>query len=559
MSTELHYMTIVDLAAAIEAKTLSPLELTEALLQRIEAIDPQLNSFLSLTAEHALAAAKEAETDIVNGSYRGLLHGIPFGLKDIYATRGIRTTGHSRIRQNNVPTEDATTTALLYEAGGVLLGKLSTHEFAHGGPSFDLPWPPARNPWKTDHFTGGSSSGSGAAVAAGLLPAALGSDTGGSIRTPAGLCGIVGLKPTYGLVSRYGVFPNSFTFDHCGPMTWTVEDCAILLQGIAGPDSRDPASSHRPLPDYRGALAGHIKGLRVGAIRHFWEEDLPANHEMCEAMDDAIAVLRKLGAEVEDVRLEPMQTYTDVKLLIAETELFSIHYPALRDRVDEFGFDFRGRVLPACLFNAADYVRAQKERRRLVDAMNPIYERFDVLIAPSTYGPAPKLDEHSTLSFWQKPKITTVFNVTGGPALTLCVGFSKSGLPLPMQIVGRPFDEATVLRIGHAYERATAWRDRRPNLVEGAPPLPVGAPDTRTDLSHVDAATTETVDRALAAAELHLPESVRAQLLEAAPYALELAARMARDHGYGDEPGNFWSFPATELPRAEHLKQQAAE
>jgi aspartyl-tRNA(Asn)/glutamyl-tRNA(Gln) amidotransferase subunit A len=559
MSTDLHFMTIVDLAAAIEAKTLSPLELTEALLQRIEAIDPQLNAFLSLTAEHALAAAGEAEAEIVNGRYRGLLHGIPFGLKDIYATKGIRTTGHSRIRQNNVPTEDAATTAMLYDSGAILLGKLATHEFAHGGPSFDLPWPPARNPWKTDCFTGGSSSGSAAAVAAGLLPAALGSDTGGSVRTPAGLCGIVGLKPTYGVVSRYGVMPNSFTFDHCGPMTWTVEDCAIMLQGIAGHDARDPASAHRPLPDYRGALAGDIKGLRVGAVRHFWEEDLPANREMCGAMDDAIAVLRKLGAEVEDVRLEPMQVYTDIKLLIAETELYSIHYPAMRDRPGEFGFDFRGRVLPACLFTAADYVRAQKERRRLVEAMNPIYERFDVLIAPSTYGPAPRLDEHSTLSFWQKPKITTVFNVTGGPALTLCVGFSKSGLPLPMQIVGRPFDDATVLRAGHAYERATGWRDRRPKLVEGAGPLPVGAPDTRTDLSHVDAATTDVVDRALADADLDLPESVRAQVLEAAPYALELARRIRRDHEYGDEPGNFWSFPATVVPRAEHLKQQAAE
>src|SRR5271156_2797307 len=253
MADELAFLTIAEAARLIEQKQLSPVELTTALIRRTEALDPQLNAYLLLTADRALDQARQAEREIVAGSYRGPLHGIPFGLKDIYATAGIRTTSHSKICENLIPTEDATTVSKFYQAGGVLLGKLATHEFAHGGPSFALPWPPARNPWNRDHSTGGSSSGAGAAVAAGFIPGALGSDTGGSIRGPAALCGIVGLKPTYGLVSRAGVYANSFTFDHAGPMTWTVEDCAIMLQAIAGHDPNDPASARRPIPDYRAA------------------------------------------------------------------------------------------------------------------------------------------------------------------------------------------------------------------------------------------------------------------------------------------------------------------
>ncbi|MCG8547454.1 MAG: amidase [Alphaproteobacteria bacterium] len=545
MTGTLHYMTIAELAAAIESKELSPVELTETLLHRIEAIDPQLNAFVTVTADQALAAARQAEDDIAAGRYRGPMHGIPFALKDIYDTKGVLTAGGSKTADSRIPDEDATTTAKLLDAGGILLGKLTTHEFAHGGPSFDLPWPPARNPWRTDSFTGGSSSGSGAAVAAGLAPMAMGSDTGGSIRTPAGLCGLAGIKPTYGLVSRFGVIPNSFTFDTCGPMTWTAEDCAISLQVLAGHDPRDPASADNPVPDYRAALNDGVRGLRIGAVRHFWEEDLPANDETRQSMETAIEVLRGLGATVEDVRLEPMQIYTDVKLLIAESELLSIHAPMLRERPEDFGFDFRGRVIPACLFTAEDYVRAQKARRRLVAAMAPIYERFDVLIAPSTYGPAQRLDDHSTVSFWQKPKITTVFNVTAGPALAICAGYSDDGLPLPMQIVGRPFDDATVLRVGHAFEQATEWRQRRPDLSHGADPLPVDAPPMTVDLSQVDAETERRVDLALARLGFDLPERIRDQALEGAPYAMALADRIPREDGFRDEPGNTWRFPVS--------------
>src|SRR5690242_5913430 len=330
MPTELHWLTITDAARLIEKRRLSPVELIDALLARIEALDPQLNAFLLPTPEKAREQAKAAEREITAARYRGPLHGIPFGLKDIYATAGIRTTSHSKICENLVPTEDATTVSKLDQAGGVLLGKLATHEFAHGGPSFDLPWPPARNPWNRDHFTGGSSSGAGAAVAAGFVPGALGSDTGGSIRGPAALCGIVGLKPTYGLVSRAGVYANSFTFDHAGPMTWTVEDCANMLQAIAGHDPKDPASANRPIPDYRTALTGDIRGLRIGVLRHQFETEVATSQATRLALAAAFDVLRGLGAILEDVRIRPAQEYYDVKITGAESELYAVHEPVLR-------------------------------------------------------------------------------------------------------------------------------------------------------------------------------------------------------------------------------------
>src|SRR5271165_1731037 len=405
--TELHWLTIADAARLIESRRLSPLELTDALLARIDALDPQLNAFLLPTPEKAREQAKVAEREIMAGRYRGPLHGIPFGLKDIYATAGIRTTSHSKICENLVPTEDATTVAKLYQAGGVLLGKLATHEFAHGGPTFDLPWPPARNPWNRDHFTGGSSSGAGAAVAAGFVPGALGSDTGGSIRGPAALCGIVGLKPTYGLVSRAGVYANSFTFDHAGPMTLTIEDCAILLQAIAGYDPKDPASANRPIPDYRGALTGDIRGLRIGIVRHLYEDDITVAPEVRAALEEAYAVFRSLGATLEDVRIRPAADYYAVKITIAESEQYAIHEEELRSRPGDFGADFLGRALPAVLYSGTDYVQAQRERRRMLAEMAPIYEKYDLLLTPTAPGPAPRLGTWRTISFWQNSSLTT--------------------------------------------------------------------------------------------------------------------------------------------------------
>ena len=543
MNEEPPFSTIAEAARHIEAKTLSPVTLVETLLERIESLDPRLDAFVTLTGEQALDAARQAELEIVAGRYRGPMHGIPFGLKDIYDAAGTPTTGHSRTAMDNRPQFDATTTARLIAAGGVLMGKLSTHEFAHGGPSFDLPWPPARNPWNREHFTGGSSSGSGAAVAAGFVLGAMGSDTGGSIRIPAALCGIVGLKPTYGLVSRHGVIPNSYSFDHCGPMTWTVEDCAIMLRAIAGHDPNDPASTKVAIPDYRAALTGDIRGLRIGVVRHFWEEDLPANAEVRMAMNASIDLLNGLGAICQDVRMAPLQEYYDVKVVIAESELFSVHREALAERPGDFGADFLARSLPACLFTGADYVEAQRRRRLLLAAMAPIHENHDVLITAGPYGPAPRLDAHDFINFWRKPNIATPFNVTAGPALSQCNGFSESGLPLAMQVVGRPFDEATVLRVADAYEKATPWRQRRPvldtgSVAENPPPHAPPPPDVT-----LDAKTQALVAGLARRAGLALEESQLAFLYQAAPEAFAMADRLRQPLEWSDEPANTFRFP----------------
>lgn len=542
MTEELAFLTIAEAARLIERKQLSPVELTTALIRRAEALDPQLNAYLMLTAERALDQARRAEREIASGAYRGPLHGIAFGLKDIYATAGIRTTGHSRICIDTVPSTDATTVRKLYDAGTVLTGKLATHEFAHGGPSFDLPWPPARNPWNREHFTGGSSSGSGAAVAAGFVPAALGSDTGGSIRGPAALCGIVGLKPTYGLVSRSGVYANSFSFDHAGPMTWTVEDCAIVLQAIAGHDPRDPASATRPVPDYRAALTGDIKGLRVGIVRHLHEEDCPVAPEVSTALNEALDILRSLGATLGEARLRPALDYYDVKVTIAESELLAVHEHALRTRPGDFGEDFLGRVLPAVLISGRDYIQAQRERRRILAEMAPVYADFDVLVTAAAGAPAPALGAWRTIEFWRRASLTTPFNVTGGPALAQCIGFSSNGLPLSMQIVGRPFDDATVLRIAHAYEKATPWRTKRPRLSPDAtfstalPPVPDPEP------AQVDAATRDRVATACKAAGLTLSERQFEVACAAAPHVIAMTGRLYRERAYGEEPANVFQF-----------------
>jgi len=461
MTAELDFITIAEAARLIAARKLSPVELTKAKLARIAAFDSQLNAFITLTADLALQQAQAAEAEIGAGRYRGTMHGIPFGLKDLYATAGILTTGHSKVCIDNVPSEDATVTKKLFAAGAVLLGKLATTEFAHGGPSFDAPWPPARNPWNPEHFTGGSSSGSAAAVAAGMLLGAMGSDTGGSVRIPAAFCGTVGLKPTYGLVSRYGVIPNSYTFDHCGPLTWTVEDCAIMLQAIAGHDRRDAGSARREIPDFRAALKRDLRGLRVGVVRHFWEEDLKVGEEVSQAMEAALDVLRQLGAKIEDVRMRPLQDYLDVKMTIAESEIFCVHQKELIARPGDFGMHFLAQTLAGCLFEASDYVQAQRERRLMLAEMEPLYQKHDVLVTASS-GPAPRLDRYSILNAWIRPNIHTAFSVTGGPCVAICNGFSGDDLPLSMQIAGRPFDDATVLSAAHAYEQANQWSARRP-------------------------------------------------------------------------------------------------
>ena len=534
-ATDLHFLSIAEAARLIERRALSPVELTRAFLDRIAAIDPQLNAYLLVTADRALDQARAAEAEIMAGRYRGAMHGIPFALKDIYCTAGIRTTSHSRTRADYVPDFDATTVTKLYAAGAILLGKLATHEFAHGGPSFDLPWPPARNPWNRAHVTGGSSSGSGAGVAAGLTMAALGSDTGGSIRNPAALCGLIGLKPTYGLVSRAGVYANSFSYDHAGPMTWTAEDCAIMLQAIAGPDPKDPASADRPLQDYRTGLAGGIKGMRIGVLRAMYEQEVATPDVAKAALEAAYDVLRKLGATLEDVRIRPAQDYYDVKITGAESELYAVHEPVLRQRLADFGEDFLGRSLGALLMTGADYVQASRWRRAMIAEMAPVYEKYDALLAASP-GPAPRFEGWRTIDFWRKASTTTPFNVLGGPALAQCIGFSPDGLPLSMQIVGRPFDDATVLRVAHAYETATPWRTRRPTLHPDAvfstalPPVP------EPEKADIGAARRDEIAAICRRAGLTLNARHFEQLCATAPYVEAMTGRLRRDFSFREEP-----------------------
>ena len=402
--------------------------------------------------------------------------------------------------------------------------------------------PPARNPWNRDHFTGGSSSGAGTAVAAGFVPGALGSDTGGSIRGPAALCGIVGLKPTYGLVSRAGVYANSFTFDHAGPMTWTVEDCAIILQAIAGHDPKDPASARRPIPDYRAALSGDLRGLRIGIVRHLYEDDTIVAPEVRAALDEAYAVFRSLGATLEDARIRPAADYYAVKITIAESEQYAVHEEELRTRPGDFGADFLGRALPAVLYSGADYVQAQRERRLMLAEMAPIYEKYDLLVTPTAPGPAPRLGTWRTIGFWQNSSLTTPFNVTGGPALAQCMGFTPVGLPLSLQLVGRPFDEATVLRAAHAYETATNWRSRRPSLDSTAAFSTEPPPSIRAAAVN-DPGVRDIVLAACRRADLSLNDSQIDMICAAAPHVIAMTRRLRRERDFREEPANIFQFP----------------
>ena len=536
----LHHLTIAEAAALIAARKLSPVELTRAFLARIEALDGQVNAYLLVTAEHALAQARRAEAEIMAGNYRGPLHGIPYALKDIYGTAGIRTTGHSRSAMDFVPDEDAATVARLTAGGAVLLGKLATHEFAHGGPSFDLPWPPARNPWDLRRFTGGSSSGSGAAVAAGLAMGALGSDTGGSIRNPAALCGLVGLKPTYGLISRRGVWTNSFSYDHAGPMTWTVEDCALMLQALAGHDPLDPASAALPVPDFRAALTGDIRGLRIGILRHQYEVEVAVPDAVKAALEAAYGVLRGLGAVLEEVRIRPAQDYTDVKITHAESELYAVHEKGLRANPGLFGEDFLGRSLAAILVRGEDVLAAQRERRAMVEEVRPLWQTYDALITAGP-GPAPLLETWRTIQFWQKASLTTPWNVLGGPSLAQCIGYTAEGLPLSMMVQGRPFADAAVLRIAHAYEAATAWRSRRPVLEEGAAPLALPPVPDPTP-AEISAAERDAVALVARRAGLVLNERQFELLAASAPYVWAMTGRLRTKRPFTQEPMNIYRW-----------------
>jgi aspartyl-tRNA(Asn)/glutamyl-tRNA(Gln) amidotransferase subunit A len=463
--TNLYHLTIREAAALLERRELSPVELTRSFLDRIEAIDPQLHSFITVLPDEALAEARSAEAEILRGGYRGRLHGIPFALKDLYDTAGIRTTSGSKVDLDRVPTMDATVTARLKAAGGILLGKLAMHEFALGGPDFTTPFPPARNPWNLDHITGGSSSGSGAAVAAGLCMGALGSCTGGSIRGPASLCGLVGLKPTYGRVSRSGVVTLSWSQDHCGPMTWTVEDTAYMLQALAGYDPKDPTTSTAPVPDYSRSLREGIAGLTVGVPRHFFfTPGEQVNPEVVAIVEKELEALQGLGARLEDISIPSLDYVRAANSVIMLSEAFAFHEKNLKSRPGDFGEMVRARFRIGGLFSASDYLQAQRVRKVVKREFAEAFRKVDVLVSPTMTQPAAAFEGYDVTSGIRGPSFTAPYNLTGLPAISVPCGFTNAGLPVGMQIAGKPFDEPGVLRVAYAYQQHARWFERRPPI-----------------------------------------------------------------------------------------------
>jgi aspartyl-tRNA(Asn)/glutamyl-tRNA(Gln) amidotransferase subunit A len=456
---------IAEAAKLIAAKKLSPVELTRACLGRVAAMDGVLHAFILPTPDRAMADAKAAEAAIMKTGPLGPMHGIPIGLKDIVDTAGIVTTCQSRLLADNVPATDATCAARLAAAGTVLMGKLTTHEFADGGPSFDLPKPPAHNPWNPEHFTAGSSSGTGAAVASGMILCGIGTDTGGSIRGPAALCGIAGIKPTYGLVSRAGVAPAAFSLDHIGPMAWSAEDCAIMLQVLAGHDPKDPASANRPVPDYSALIGASLKGVKIGVIRHFHETDHPVAPATRQGIDNALVVFRDLGAEVSDVTLSSLQDWHACGSLISITERAAAYEEWSRTRLGDFGERVQRRLMLGAMVSGVDYVQAVRRRRELRAELQAAMAGLDVVITAGAPDEAAKMDAISRWDLFDKPNFTMPFNVSGYPAICVCSGFGPLGLPVSVQIAGKPFQEAKVLQVADAFEKATEFRAKRPAMV----------------------------------------------------------------------------------------------
>ncbi len=450
-------LSIAAMGQALRAGTVTAQQLARDALARIAARDPGLQAFVLVADTRAMADARRADDELSAGRDRGPLHGIPYALKDIYDTAGIRTTCHSKLRVNHVPAADSVVAAKLAQAGGVLLGKLATHEFAIGGPSFDLPFPPSRNPWNPAHVTGGSSSGSATAIAARMVRMAMGSDTGGSIRGPAAWCGLVGIKPTYGRVSRRGVFPLSWTLDHCGPLSRDVEDSAVTLQVLAGHDPEDAASADVPVPDYRAGLQDGVGGLRLGVPRQFFATAAAATPEVIAGIDRTVALLREAGATVEDVTLPDYALFAAAGRVIMMAEAFAIHQADMQSRLSDYGEITANRFVLGAAVTAADYINALRARRELTDAVNAAFGRYDALLTASALTTAPRFDAPVDSLSSASPMQTIPFNVTGHPAISVPVGLAPSGLPISVQIVGRPFDEATVFRIGRAIERLSGW------------------------------------------------------------------------------------------------------
>ncbi|MCH2500455.1 MAG: amidase [Dehalococcoidia bacterium] len=464
---ELPFLTASQLSNLIETKEVSPVEATEAYLDRIEEVDPKLNSYITITGEQAVESARQAEQEIAAGKHRGPLHGVPMAVKDQFNTAGVLTTGGSSILKDNVPSEDATVIAKLKEAGAVMLGKLNMSEFAMA-EIYNHPYGTPRNPWDLERNPGTSSSGSGAATAAFLCSTSLGEDTGGSIRGPANFSGLVGLRPTHGRVSRYGVLGGSWSMDTVGPISRSVEDAAITIQAIAGYDTKDTYSWDVPVPDYRRALTGDIQGIKMGVIQE--RMDSPnLDPEFRETVAKAISVIGELGASSEDVSIPLAPNAGALTMSILNVEWANLHRPLFEPNFDELDHNNKIRFLTGSIIPAQAYYKAQKIRAVLRQQILDALEKVDVLVLPTGPVTAPPVEsvpgieskEHSLTGLAGRISFTGPFNLAGTPAISVPCGFSAAGMPMGLQIVGKPFDEETVLRVAHAYEQNTDWHNCR--------------------------------------------------------------------------------------------------
>ena len=464
---ELPFLTAIQLSKLIETKEVSPVEATQAYLDRIQEVDPKLNSYITITGEQALEAARQAEQEIAAGVHRGPLHGVPMAVKDQFNTAGVPTTGGSSILRDNVPTEDATVITKLKNAGAILLGKLNMSEFAMA-EIYNHPYGTPRNPWDLERNPGTSSSGSGAATAASLCATSLGEDTGGSIRGPANFSGLVGLRPSHGRVSRYGVLGGSWSMDAVGPISKSVEDAAITIQAIAGHDPKDTYSWDVPVPDYRAALTGDISGIKLGVVQE--RMDSPnLDPEFRDTVAKAISVLGELGASSEDVSIPLAPNAGALTMSILSVEWSNLHRPLFEPNIDELDHNNKIRFLTGSVIPAQFYYKAQKIRAVLRQQILDVLEKVDVLVLPTGPVTAPPVEsvpgiqskEHALTGLAGRISFTGPFNLAGTPAISVPCGFSAVGMPMGLQIVGRPFAEETVLKVAHAYEQNTDWHNRR--------------------------------------------------------------------------------------------------
>ena len=476
--SELETLTIADLSPKIASRNISPVELTRLYLERIERLNPAINAYVTVTAEDALGQAQRVEREIFNGHHRGPLHGIPFSIKDNIATRGVRTTAGSKVLGNWIPDYDATVVARLKDAGAIILGKTNLHEWALGGTTINPFYGTTRNPWDLNRIAGGSSGGSGAAVAASLCSASIGTDSAQSVRNPASMCGIAGLKPTYGRISQHGSVAGTgaYSCNHMGILAKTAEDAAIVLAAIAGHDPQDPSSSRNPVPTYSGSLGKTVNGLKLGILRGYFDEIITA--EVRDMFNQAVALLKSLGIETEEVTIPHVDLIPAVKVCTSRVENSSAHDNRLRTRARDYSPQTLYAYLSALTVPASSYLMAQRVRRLICDEFHDLLQRVQLLALPTIGFPVPTIQEcndgwldidgkkirRSDERGGADSLCAIPFNVTGLPSISVCCGFSKANTPIGMQIAAGAFQEELILSVAYAYQQVTEWHKRRPKI-----------------------------------------------------------------------------------------------